>query len=1400
MPVEETRPAAAGSATTAGTPALPGRKGSAAEGALYLRVGSGKSAVPGFVTVDRHGGADILADPARGLPFPDSSVGGIYSGDFIEHLSQPQIFAFLRECRRVLAPGARVRIATQDLDELARQYVEDDWRRDRLAQDGLQWISNRAEYLNLRMREQGRRWIPNGEALIQMARRCGLERPQRCPINASTQPMFRALETGTDSTLVLEFDKPVPPPVGQPLVSIVIPAFRPDFLEQCLRSALDQTYANLEILVLDDRPDGDIEKIVRSAGSRDSRVSYVRNDPPLGEAASLTKGCRLARGEFIKPLYDDDVLLPHAVESLLCAFRSMPDARLAAGQRWPIDGKGDRLDPGLLGPALSDRPGRVRGEAVIAGFAARGANNVGEPTVMLLRRRDALDIDEPDVMSLFGRPGVGIGDIVLMTHLLSRGDLAYVAAPVSLFRLHPGQTQAQEGFRPAALESWEYFRQQVARLGMRLPGADPATRPAPQGRGAAPTGKKRCLPGNEESAGRPYRDWRAKRSLQEIDGELFAERMMLRWHVRPTFHVVLVLRAGQQALLADTMDSIMAQFYPDWHLDIIAPFAAPDPAFNEIDKLCWIEAHSPAEKARAVDGLGTAASDWLWLLPAGARFEPHAMLRCGDYVNLREDWRLIYSDDDRIGPAGEFDEPRFKPDFNLDLLRSTDYVGPCLIRADALAKAGGYPVLEGSETYDATLRILDTHGERSIGHIADVLVHLPASGPPADCEASDREALARHLARAGVQASVREGYAPGTHRVVYARSGDPLVSIVIPNHDKLEFLQPCVESILDRTTYPRYEVLIVDNQSTDPDLLEYYRELRGRHAQRVRVLAYDAPFNFAAINNLAARQARGEYLLLLNNDTEILQADWLERLLSHGQRPEVGVVGARLIYPETGKLQHAGVVLGMKANDVADHPFSGALSWSEAGYMNRAQVDQNYSAVTAACMLLRRELYLQVGGMDETRLTVLFNDVDLCLRIGQAGYKIVWTPYATLVHHGSSSLREEAADPMKNALNAERARQERAAMMERWLPLLANDPAYNPHLSLQPPGYRVENTVVIDWDTNFHDRPRILGTPSAGGPGEYRMNAPFRALSRAGLAQCDVVQTEKMFRTRILSPVELERAKPDSLVLHAVFDDMQRQALEQYRRFNPDVLRILTFDDLISRIPDGNPFSRIYRGAKPRLRKALALCDRALVTTEPLAQLCRPMIEDVRVVPNRLERAVWGGVRSLRRQGNRARVGWAGAQQHAGDLAVIAEVVRATAHEVDWVFFGMCPEELRPHVREFHDFVLSFQDYVSRLAGLNLDLAVAPLEHHPFNEAKSNLRLLEYGIMGWPVVCTDIHPYRDAPVERVPNEPQAWIDAIRERVHDLDAAEREGDRLKAWVQQNFMLEDHLDEWMRALLR
>jgi hypothetical protein len=278
---------------------------------------------------------------------------------------------------------------------------------------------------------------------------------------------------------------------------------------------------------------------------------------------------------------------------------------------------------------------------------------------------------------------------------------------------------------------------------------------------------------------------------------------------------------------------------------------------------------------------------------------------------------------------------------------------------------------------------------------------------------------------------------------------------------------------------------------------------------------------------------------------------------------------------------------------------------------------------------------------------------------------------------------------------------------------------------------------------------------------------------------------------------ELERLQVDSLLMHNAMHDPYMDAMEAYKRVNQTFI-VFGQDDLMYAMPPKNPFSKtIYKDVKKRLRRCLGIADRVVVTTQALADELSSMADDIRVVPNYLDEAIWGGLQSQRGVADKPRVGWAGAQQHLGDLELLEEVVRETADEVDWVFFGMCPEFLQPYVKEIHNPV-TFGKYPQKLATLNLDLAVAPLEHNRFNECKSNLRLLEYGVLGWPVIASDIAPYREGPVCLVRNQARAWIKAIRERTHDLDASRQEGDVLRDWVRENWLLQHHLDDWLAAL--
>ena len=380
-----------------------------------------------------------------------------------------------------------------------------------------------------------------------------------------------------------------------------------------------------------------------------------------------------------------------------------------------------------------------------------------------------------------------------------------------------------------------------------------------------------------------------------------------------------------------------------------------------------------------------------------------------------------------------------------------------MIRRTLIERIGGFRAgYEGAQDYDLLLRATE-RGER-VRHIAQVLYHwrmtpgstaTTSSAKPKSWEAGQR-ALSESLARRGVSASAEPGPYPNTFRVRRPIVGQPLVSILVPFRDKPELLSTCIESILEKTDYPHFEIVGIDNGSIDPQMHLLMRELERRDS-RVRFVTYEAPFNYSSINNFGARRARGEHLLLLNNDTEIIEAVWLRSLLEHSQRPEVGVVGAKLLYSDS-RIQHAGVIVGI--GGVAGHAHL-LQPCDHPGYFSRAQLQQNMSAVTFACAMTRRDVFEKLGGLNERELSIAFNDIDYCLRAREAGYLVVYTPYATLYHH-ESKTRGYEDNPEKQA----RFFREITYMQARHAAILQQgDPYYNPNLRLDThdfsarPGY-----------------------------------------------------------------------------------------------------------------------------------------------------------------------------------------------------------------------------------------------------------------------------------------------------------------------------------------------------------
>jgi GT2 family glycosyltransferase len=894
-----------------------------------------------------------------------------------------------------------------------------------------------------------------------------------------------------------------------------------------------------------------------------------------------------------------------------------------------------------------------------------------------------------------------------------------------------------------------------------------------------------------------YRDWLERHLNDPLFETLHRERAERLWQQSLLFEILLVLKTGQETLLADSIDSLSRQYHDGWRISIFAQTASPEVEFTNGDSpVRWFQC-SPGETF--IDHLNErlieSPAHWFGLFECGTRFSPELFLMLGDYIAIRPHWRLIYTDEDSFGKDNEVHSPRFKPDFNLELMRSTDYVGSFFIEKNTLISAGGFSRILGAERYDLLLRTIDAHGEAVIGHIPEVPVHLPEFFSMSVSDEGATQALYSHFERRKIPVNIVSGLIEGeTRHVEYFHEKKPKVSIIIPTRNHLELLEPCVGTLLANTFYPDFELLLVDNDSGDPNVMAYYEKLRELVPGRIQIIRAEGPFDFSAMNNRAARQARGEYLLLLNNDTGCIHGEWLDAMMSHAQRPDVGIVGARLLFPKNLEIQHAGLILGLRG--CAGHVFRGAPH-DAPSYMNRALVDQEYSAVTGACLLIRASIYHEVAGL-EAMLTINLQDIDLCLRVKELGYRIVWTPFATLLHHGFATLRNED-DPQKIAIIDKEAQKFRI----RWKHRLPHDPAWNRNLSLDTKTPTPENELVVPWNPDFHDRPRILVMPNASpGTTEYRNIGPLRALNAKGhLRYAKVYQPHDGLKRLAPTVIELDRLAPDVLLIQAPIDRLRYPSLLSYKE-SPDIFRIYSLDDLVSKLPKDNPVYSTFPAdvVTQRIRLGLNACHRLIVNTEPLFQAYRDMIDDIRLVPNSLEWKVWGQLQSKRRQGKKLRVGWTGAQQHAGDLRFIPEVVKASYKEVDWVFFGMIPKEIQPYVAEFHGYHSDFDTYPAKLASLDLDLAIAPLEIHPFNEAKSNLHLLEYGALGWPVICTDIFPYQtdNPPVTRLPNDPARWIAAIRERIGEPEALAREGDALREWVKAHYLLENRLDQWLSAV--
>jgi GT2 family glycosyltransferase len=557
-----------------------------------------------------------------------------------------------------------------------------------------------------------------------------------------------------------------------------------------------------------------------------------------------------------------------------------------------------------------------------------------------------------------------------------------------------------------------------------------------------------------------YERWVHEHRMRPADIKRLREMLPL-FTLRPTFSVLMPVYNTSEEFLRAAIESVQTQVYPDWEL-CIADDASTKPHVRQILQEC--AAGDPRIKlvfresngriaATSNSALAIASGDFIALLDHDDVLTPDALFENALVVNRRPDVDIIYSDEDKI-EEGRLRDPYFKPDWSPDSLLSRNYVSHLgVYRRSLLQEIGGFREgFDGSQDYDLVLRASEHSGR--VEHIPRVLYHWRIHD---ESTASHREQKGHAYdaaAQAIEQALVRRGepgrvlgsdFLPGTYTVRYEIQRAGRISIIIPTRDHGDDVDRCLTSVFAGLTYPDIEVVLLDNGTTDRNSLSIFGSWLAREPERVKLVSYDVPFNFSKINNYAAQQSSGSYLLFLNNDTEVITPDWLEAMVEQAQRPSIGAVGAKLLYAD-GTVQHAGVIIGL--GGVAGHSHKYFPSGAP-GYFGTLQTVNNFSAVTAACLMVRRDVFDEVGGFDE-RLAIAFNDVDFCLRVQAAGYQNIYLPHVELFHHESKSRGHEDT-PQKR----ERFFNEQVIMRERWNTGDYADPHYNRNLTLDTEDFAI---------------------------------------------------------------------------------------------------------------------------------------------------------------------------------------------------------------------------------------------------------------------------------------------------------------------------------------------------------
>lgn len=1164
------------------------------------------------------------------------------------------------------------------------------------------------------------------------------------------------------------------------LVSIVIPAYKSTYFELALRSAFAQDYDQLEIVICDDCRDGGIRALVDQL-TPDSPfpVRYFYNEHSLGEALNVARGVREAQGEYIKFLYDDDLLEPECVSALVDVLHGHPDITLAAATRRLINENGDVLRDNVLTFFPFQEDVVIHGPELVALLSELPLTFMGEPSSVMCRRDSVLAYGQ-DIMSLKGLPIHWLGDMSLYVKLLREGNLALLGRPLSRFRMTDTQSSSIARATPQiAKEGHANYYRITKELGWL--------------RELAENGDVKVAPLRDRENFAPFnlRAWFLQKSSSEIRQDQILEwawqrrpagpqkphivQYFQQHHGAPTFAVIICDLHHRQQALIKTLVSVEAAtrgwMPPSVFVLYDGSRDTPQPVADSPAIYLPVTGHNPAPQLnRLMDEPGF---DWFLMLDAGATVSVAGLFKAAVKISEGPTTRALFADE-IAQPQDDTSEVMLRPDFSLDYLLSCPAVTSkhWIFNRYSVIDAGRFdPHYPQALELDLILRLIEHDGMGGLEHIAEPLVTYR----PEARESNPDEArtLQRHLLARGYENGQVIETRPRQYQIKYGHAGRPKVSIIIATRDQILLLQRCVESILEKTTYPNYEILIVDNDSQTPEAVDWLNGVAAMGLEQVRVLRHPGEFDRSTLYNSAARQATGEYLLLLDNSTAVLHGDWLDNLLNHAQRPEVGIVGAKLLAPDN-TIRHAGLILGL--HDPVTPVFRGQSGASE-GYMQRLTVDQNYSAVSDACLMISRALFDAADGLDEGALNNRHRDVDLCLRVKESGRLIVWTPHVVLLHEAA-----QAEAPDEHAKHA---------LYNKWLKYIAHDPAYNDNFSARAQGLQLETDTALTWrPLSWRPVPIVLSHLNDLCPASQRLNGALDTLA-------DALLIEHVSVPDVLTLGEFARLRPEALILQCPLSEASLDDIRTIKAHS-QALRLCDMDQYppsAERLPGAPSLQQVRAG----LEASLALMDKVVVSSEGLANELSALHPHIQIIETRLSER-WQRLQCHSLPHDKPRVGWVGTQAEVNDLVLIADVIKAFADRVEWIIMGPCPPALRPYVHEWRSSVEGVL-YPGVLACLDLDLALIPAGHDVFGEHRSCRLALEFGACGYPVIASDVQGLRNnLPLTRVQNTSADWTDAIHQHLNDLDESKRLGQALKQRVMSDWIMDEaYLQRWRQVLL-